>query len=52
MCGLDLPKTQEIVDKLIHARVIKMSGEMLIVTSIDNLEKFIKFLEMKELFGE
>jgi hypothetical protein len=52
MCGLDLPKTQEIVDKLIHARVVKMSGEMLIVTSIDNLEKFIKFLEMKELFGE
>ena len=52
MCGLDLPKTQEIVDKLIHARVVKMSGEMLVVTSIDNLEKFIKFLEMKELFGE
>ncbi len=52
MCGLELTKTQEIVDKLIHARVVKMSGEMLVVTSIDNLEKFIKFLEMKELFGE
>lgn len=52
MCGLDMFKTQEIVNKLIHARVVKMSGEMLVVTSIDNLEKFIKFLEMKELFGE
>ena len=24
----------------------------IVVTSLDNLEKFIKFLEMKELFGE
>jgi CRP/FNR family transcriptional regulator, cyclic AMP receptor protein len=52
MCGLDLAKTQEIVDKLIRARVASMSGDAIVVTSLDNLEKFIKFLEMKELFGE
>ena len=51
-CGLDLAKTQEIVDKTINARVIKMSGDSIVVTSLDNLEKFIKFLEMQELFGE
>jgi CRP-like cAMP-binding protein len=52
MCGLDMAKTQEIVDKLIHARVASMSGDNIVITSLDNLEKFIKFLEMKELFGE
>ncbi len=52
MCGLDFPKTQEIVDKLIKAKVVSLSGETIIVTGLDNLEKFIKFLEMKEQFGE
>ena len=52
MCGLDFPKTQEIVDKLIKAKVVSLSGDIIVVTSLDNLEKFIKFLEMKEQFGE
>src|SRR5258708_3038835 len=52
MCGLDLAKTQEIVDKLIKAKVVHLSGETIIVNSLDSLEKFIKFLEMKEQFGE
>ncbi len=52
MCGLDLPKTQEVVDRLIKARVISLSAGAIVVTSLENLEKFIKFLEMKEQFGE
>jgi CRP-like cAMP-binding protein len=52
MCGLDLPKTQEIVDKLIKAKVVSLSGDVIIVTGLENLEKFIRFLEMKEQFGE
>ncbi len=52
MCGLDLPKTQEVVDRLVKARVISLSGGAIVVTSLENLEKFIKFLEMKEQFGE
>lgn len=52
MCGLDLPKTREIVDKLIKAKVVSLSGETIVVTSLENLEKFIRFLEMKEQFGE
>jgi CRP/FNR family transcriptional regulator, cyclic AMP receptor protein len=52
MCGLDLGKTQEIVDKLVKAKVVTLSGGSIVVTSLENLEKFIKFLEMKEQFGE
>ena len=52
MCGLELGKTHEIVDKLLKAKVVKLSGETIIVNSLDSLEKFIKYLEMKEQFGE
>ncbi len=52
MCGLELPKTREIVDRLQKARVITMNGEAIQVTSLASLEQFIKFLEMKEQFGE
>lgn len=52
MCGLDMVKTQEIVDKLMKAKVVHLSGETIVVNSLDSLEKFIKFLEMKEQFGE
>lgn len=52
MCGLDLTKTQEIVDKLVKAKVVTLVNGTIVVTSLENLEKFIKFLEMKEQFGE
>jgi CRP/FNR family transcriptional regulator, cyclic AMP receptor protein len=52
MCGVEQAKTQEIVAKLVKAKVVRMSGDNILVTSLDNLEKFIKFLEMKEQFGE
>jgi CRP/FNR family transcriptional regulator, cyclic AMP receptor protein len=52
MCGLDIAKTTEIVEKLIKAKVVSLSGNTIVVTNLENLEKFIKFLEMKEQFGE
>ena len=52
MCGVDLDKTREVVDKMLKARVVKLFGETLVVTSMDGLEKWIRYLEMKEQFGE
>jgi CRP/FNR family cyclic AMP-dependent transcriptional regulator len=51
-CGLDLGKTQEILQKMLKAKVVTLNGETIIVNGLDSLEKFIKFLEMKEQFGE
>jgi CRP-like cAMP-binding protein len=51
-CGLDIAKTQEILQKMLKAKVVTVSGETIIVNGLDSLEKFIKFLEMKEQFGE
>lgn len=52
MCGLELEKTKEIVDKMVRAKVLKVheSGQ-LTVSSLSSLEQFIKYLEMKEQFG-
>ncbi len=52
MCGLEQAKTREVVDRLQKARVITLNGEAIQVTSLASLEQFIKFLEMKEQFGE
>lgn len=53
MCGLELDKTQEIVDKMVRAKVLKIGGNgQITVSSLASLEQFIKYLEMKEQFGE
>jgi CRP-like cAMP-binding protein len=52
MCGVDLEKTHEVVDKMVKARVLKLFGETMVVTSMEGLEKWIRYLEMKEQFGE
>lgn len=52
MCGADMDKTREVVDKMVKARVLKLFGETIVVTSLDGLEKWIRYLEMKEQFGE
>jgi hypothetical protein len=52
MCGLDTEKTREVVERLKKARVITLNGDAIQVTSLASLEQFIKFLEMKEQFGE
>jgi CRP-like cAMP-binding protein len=49
--GGELPKVREILDKLEKAKVIRYEAGQIIINSMENLEKFIKYLEMKESFG-
>jgi CRP-like cAMP-binding protein len=51
-CGLELDKTREAVSKMLKARVLKSAEPFMTVASLDSLEKYIKYLEMKEQFGE
>jgi CRP-like cAMP-binding protein len=48
--GQDLPKVKDILGKLEKAKIIRMDGQQIIIISPENLEKFIKYLEMKEEF--
>jgi CRP/FNR family transcriptional regulator len=52
MVGLsqDMPKVKDILGKLEKAKIIRFDGQQITVVSPDNLEKFIKYLEMKEEF--
>ena len=52
VCGLELDKTQEAVHKMLKARVLRSLEPVLVAASLDSLEKYIKYLEMKEQFGE
>jgi CRP-like cAMP-binding protein len=52
MVGLaqDMNKVKDILGKLEKAKIIRMDGVQIIIISPENLEKFIKYLEMKEEF--
>jgi len=47
----DIPKVREVLAKLQQAKVIDIQGGNIVVLSIENLEKFIQYLAMKEEFG-
>ena len=49
--GSEVDKVQDVVAKLQQAKLIVLEGDKLIVASLENLEKFIAYLEMKEEFG-
>ncbi len=52
MVGLDQPTVEKITQKMIRANLLVLDGENLVVTSEDNIHKFINYLEMKKEFGE
>lgn len=52
LTGLDVPKVQEIVQKLIASKLIQPHEEGYLVSDADKLHKFLEFLAMKEQFGE
>lgn len=47
----EMNKVDEILDKLNRAKITRMDGKQIVVESLENLEKFIRYLEMKEQFG-
>jgi len=51
-CGLDVPTTKEIVDKIANAKLITVNPDSLVVSSVDKLRKYLEYLTMKEQFGD
>jgi CRP-like cAMP-binding protein len=46
------PKLDEILKAMEKARVIVLNGDMITVSSADNIGKYKQYLEMKKAFGE
>ncbi|UCH78915.1 MAG: Crp/Fnr family transcriptional regulator [Candidatus Coatesbacteria bacterium] len=51
MTGLPLEKTEEVLETLRRAGIVKFENNVMIVKSADSLERFMNYLEMKEEFG-
>ena len=47
----EVPKVQEILSKMEQVRITRMEANKIVISSLENLEKFIRYLEMKEQFG-
>ena len=50
--GLERPKVDEVVQKLIRAKLITQEPEGIVVGDGNKLREFLEFLEMKEKFGD
>jgi len=47
----ELPKVREVLEKLKASKILDIQGGQIVVLSVENLEKFIQYLAMKEEFG-
>jgi CRP-like cAMP-binding protein len=50
--GLDLDPVNEVLNKLIRARLVKLTETGFIIQDVGKLREFLEFLEMKEKFGD
>jgi CRP/FNR family cyclic AMP-dependent transcriptional regulator len=47
----EVSKVAEILSKMEQVHIVRLEGGAVVVSSLENLEKFIRYLEMKEQFG-
>ncbi len=50
--GLEVDQVNEVISKLVKARLVKVLDTGFSVSSTDKLREFLEFLEMKEKFGD
>jgi CRP/FNR family transcriptional regulator, cyclic AMP receptor protein len=50
--GLDLDRVDDVLNKLIRARLVKITETGLVIHDVNKLRDFLEFLEMKEKFGD
>lgn len=50
--GLDEQQTQEVLEKIVKAKIITVAPDSIIISDVDKLRKFLEFLALKEQFGD
>lgn len=50
--GLDSERVDEVLGRLIRARLVKITETGLLIHDVSKLREFLEFLEMKEKFGD
>lgn len=50
--GVDPVRVDDVLTRMEKSQLLERTGETLIVPSVDKLDEFLEFLEMREKFGE
>lgn len=50
--GLEVEPVNDVLNKLIRSKLLKITEAGLVIQNIEKLEEFLEFLEMKEKFGD
>jgi CRP/FNR family transcriptional regulator, cyclic AMP receptor protein len=50
--GLDPGPVDEVVNKLVRAKLVKITESEIVIQDVGKLREFLEFLEMKEKFGD
>jgi CRP-like cAMP-binding protein len=50
--GLEISQVEEVVSKIVKARILKVEPDGIVISSVDQLRKFLEYLTMKEQFGD
>lgn len=52
MAGMAKDQILSILDKLVRVQIIDLRDGQILITNREHLDRFMKYLEMKEMFGE
>ena len=52
LAGIEVSQARMILEKLASVRIIEVSGDKVRIMSQDQVEKLLRYLEMREIFGE
>lgn len=50
--GVDLARVEDVLMRMESSQLLARAGETLVVPSVEKLDEFLEFLEMREKFGE
>lgn len=50
--GLDVEPVNEVLNKLLRARLVKLTESGIVIQDVPKMREFLEFLEMKEKFGD
>jgi CRP-like cAMP-binding protein len=52
MAGIEVVHVRMILEKLANVRIIEVSGDKVVIKNQEQVDKLVRYLEMREIFGE
>jgi hypothetical protein len=52
LAGIEVSQARTILEKLASVRIIDVSGDKILIKNQEQVEKLVRYLEMREIFGE